>query len=123
MFGEHGALLHLVGRPVDTNVDDPRNAAEWVVETQGVAYALDLAETIQGIVATPLPPVPPPGPGAQGTIGARILAVLRGAPDGMENAEIAKAVGKDRKRSHQALLPLVQQGKVRKDGLRYHLVT
>jgi hypothetical protein len=65
---------------------------------------------------------PTPAPVATGTIAARIVAVLRAAPDGMENYQVAQAIGKDRKRSYQALERLMERGIVRKEGLRYHLV-
>jgi hypothetical protein len=59
---------------------------------------------------------------APGTIGEQILAVLRGAPRGMANAAIAHAIGKERKRSFQALERLVERGTVRKEGTTYVLV-
>jgi hypothetical protein len=71
----------------------------------------------------PAPETPAPAPEAAGTIGKRIVEVLRAAPAGMENAAIGAAIGKDRKRSFQALQSLIEKGIVRKEGLVYQLVT
>jgi hypothetical protein len=64
-------------------------------------------------------PAPEQPPTTPGTIAEQIVAVLRGAPDGLLNVEIATAVGRPQKRTHQALQPLVQHGAVRKEGQRY----
>ena len=38
------------------------------------------------------------------------------------NAQVAKVLGEERKRVHQALQALVKQGKARKEGLTYSWV-
>ena len=38
------------------------------------------------------------------------------------NAQVAKVLGEERKRVHQALQSLVKQGKARKNGVQYSVV-
>jgi ParB family chromosome partitioning protein len=119
VFGETGTLLHLVGRPVNAELEDPRGAAEWVIETHGEAYAGELAETIQGILApTPTPHAPAAlsDTPATGTLGEQIVEVLRAEPSGLTDVHLAKVLDIRPVNARFAISRLIKEGLVRQIG-------
>ena len=67
-------------------------------------------------------PETPPAQVAPGTIAEQLLAVLRAAPAGLTNAQLAKALGKKQTDTFRPLERLIKQGAVRKAGTTYVLV-
>jgi hypothetical protein len=119
VFGPTGTLLHLVGCPVNTDLEDPRSAAEWVIETHGADYAWEMAETIQGLFAQPPAPVAPaalPTPPSAGTVADWLLEVLRAEPAGLTDVQLAKALGIKPVNARFALSRLITEGLVRQIG-------
>jgi hypothetical protein len=74
--------------------------------------------------APPAPAAPPHAPMTREGAGSLIMAVYLMVKhmQPCTNAQVAKALSEERKRVHQALQSLVQQGKVRKEGLTYSVV-
>jgi hypothetical protein len=72
--------------------------------------------------ATKTRATPPPAPVPPGTIAEQILGVLQTAPDGLTNAQIARALGKKQTDTHKPLERLVRHGKARKEGVMYFYV-
>jgi hypothetical protein len=124
LFVRSETLRHV---PLD---EDPYSTACAIVDTMGCAYASDLArelltlvttardEAAQGAEEAERAPVTREDAGS--LIMAVWLAVQQLQP--CTNAQVAKVLGEERNRVHQALQSLVKQGKARKEGLTYSVV-
>jgi hypothetical protein len=104
-FGPHVERFVEVFEPMGF-VSQPRRGKEHKPQ-------LDLA------APTPPEPRPPPAHVAQGTIAEQMVQVLRGAPDGLTNAQIAKAIGKKQTDTFKPLERLTKYGTLRQEGTLY----